>query len=519
MRKEDETKKYLNIIVSTSSIVLIGVVLSKLINYFYKIIIARGLGPEVYGLFSLGLIMVSIFSAFASLGLIDGVLRYVSFYRGKKQTERISTLVKTSVAITLVTSLLSALVLFLCADFIAIHIFHDPQLSYYLKILAFSVPLSVVSGVFLSVIRAFEKIGVFSFLVNVLYNLLKLGLLVVFIFVMSKTNAILFSYTLSFAGLLLAAYLFYVFKIRPTLHRQRVPKEKRQKIMWQTLSFSWPLIFTSLLSVLFVWTDSFFLGYYLDASHVGIYGSAVTLVGLFTIAQDLFMQLFLPIISKELARKNTETIQEISKQIFKWIAAINLPLFIAFVLFPEAIIHFFFGSTYIGAAGALRVLALGAFFSSFMSLFNGLMNMGGKTKTVLVAFTFFAILNAVLNIILVPLHGLEGAALATTITWCAFALCSAIIVKKAYGFYPMRRKVVRIVLVSLVPALLIYFISTRIPVTSPVLVLLGLIFAVVYFALIILTGCLDRHDLEIIQNLKDKLRSKVRARAEAPANK
>lgn len=506
MSEEKTTKRYIDLIVGTSSFVLVAALLSKLINYVYKIVIARGLGPEVYGLFSLGLIVISVFSAIASFGLVEGVLRYASFYRGKRQNAKISAIMKGVVAITILTSIVSTVVLFIIAPFIAETIFKEPQLSYYLRILALSIPPAVLAGVYLSALRAFERVKTFSFLVNVFHNAIKLFLLVFFLFIMSKTNAILFSYSLSFVGLFVVAYIVYKVTIYRTIAKDReLEKDKRRELILTTLSFSWPLIFTSLLAVLFFWTDSFFLGYYLDAVDVGVYNAAVTLAGLFTIAQDLFMQLFLPLISKELARKREGVIQELSKQIFKWIVIINVPLLISLVILPGPIINFFFGAAYLGAASSLRVLAIGALFSSFTSLSIGLINMKGKTKSVLMTFVIFTLLNALFDVMLVPVYGLQGAAIATTIAWLGFSATLMVLVRKNYGFFPVRRKVLRVLLVALVPAAMLYVASQYLEISNSTLIILGLLFAVVYVGLVVITRCLDYNDLEAIRSARRRV--------------
>ena len=70
-------------VAKSSFIVFFGIIFSKLITFIYRVIIAKNLGPEPYGLFSLAFIISSIFIAISCFGLHEGVLRYVSFYRGK----------------------------------------------------------------------------------------------------------------------------------------------------------------------------------------------------------------------------------------------------------------------------------------------------------------------------------------------------------------------------------------------------------------------------------------------------
>jgi O-antigen/teichoic acid export membrane protein len=58
MKRQKENKKLnssLRSIARSSVIVFIGIIISKILTYVYKIIIAREFGPKVYGLFSLAI--------------------------------------------------------------------------------------------------------------------------------------------------------------------------------------------------------------------------------------------------------------------------------------------------------------------------------------------------------------------------------------------------------------------------------------------------------------------------------
>ena len=78
----------------------IGLLISKGLAYVYRLIIAR-IGVEQYGLFSLALAVFGIFITISLLGLSDGVIRFVSFYKGKFDQRRIKGVITSSLKITL----------------------------------------------------------------------------------------------------------------------------------------------------------------------------------------------------------------------------------------------------------------------------------------------------------------------------------------------------------------------------------------------------------------------------------
>ena len=68
-----EIEKNLNLIAKSSIFVFGAIIISKIFTYLYRIVIARYYGPEVYGLFSLGIMIFGFFVAFASLGFSEGM--------------------------------------------------------------------------------------------------------------------------------------------------------------------------------------------------------------------------------------------------------------------------------------------------------------------------------------------------------------------------------------------------------------------------------------------------------------
>ena len=76
----------INTIFNTDALgVFIGMFLSKIFVYLYRIIIARHYGSEVYGLFALSIMVIGWFRLVSGLGLKQGLLRYISLFRGKKE--------------------------------------------------------------------------------------------------------------------------------------------------------------------------------------------------------------------------------------------------------------------------------------------------------------------------------------------------------------------------------------------------------------------------------------------------
>ena len=126
-KKESTFNRSLSILAKSSIWVFAGVILSKILGYTYRIIVARYYGPEVYGLLVLSLTIVGWFALFSLLGLDTGVLRHLSFYSAKKHENKTSYIVKFFMSLLLITGIVAGALLFIFSDLIAEKIFSNSQ--------------------------------------------------------------------------------------------------------------------------------------------------------------------------------------------------------------------------------------------------------------------------------------------------------------------------------------------------------------------------------------------------------
>ncbi|MDO8460022.1 MAG: flippase [Nanoarchaeota archaeon] len=510
------TEESLKLLVKTSVIVFIGVALSKILAYAYRIIIARYYGAETYGLFSLALMVIGLVGTVATLGLTQGVLRYAPLYRAKKKAQAIKYLHRFSVSILLFTSIISGGLLYLFSEYISITFFHNPTLIIYLKIFSFLIPISAISNLYLSFLRAYEQISWYSFIFNVAQNVAKVLVLVILVLIGVGGIATVYSQFIATTVVLIIAYVACRYSLSEIFGKYSLKNKKA--VITEVFSYSYPIILVSIISTMFYWVDSFTLGYFLDAKAVGIYNAAVPIALLFYFVPELFMQLFLPLITREYGKKNLPLIKELSKQVGKWIFVVNLPLFILIMAFPGAIINIFFGSEYLVAQNALRFLALGSFISSIFTISQNTLSMAGKSKAILIATIFTSIINLSLNILLIPKYGLTGAAIATAVS---FIILSLIFFIQSYHYLsvaPFRKKMVNITLSALISLAFLLLVKSLISITIFSMIILSLMFLLIYIGLLFITRSLDKYDKNIILIFKNRLKGLSRIKLIYPAS-
>jgi len=143
---------------------------------------------------------------------------------------------------------------------------------------------------------------------------------------------------------------------------------------------------------------------------------------------------FVPFVTEFLTEKKHKELEEVITLAYQYTFVFLLPFVLTFFAFSEHILSFLFGSTYIDAKYALMILSLGTLFYAF-SQFNSIIFTGlGKAKYMAVVAASLAVLNLVLNIFLVPLFGIVGAALSTALSYILLFLISCFYLRRFLAF-------------------------------------------------------------------------------------
>jgi O-antigen/teichoic acid export membrane protein len=222
------------------------------------------------------------------------------------------------------------------------------------------------------------------------------------------------------------------------------------------------------------------------------------------------MQIFFPVINKHYATKKLNLISELSKQVTKWTLIINMPLLVLMIIFPGSFINLLFGSEYLAATNSLRILAIGAFFSSISIVSYNLIAMTGKSKLLLMNTILSSALNVILCSIFIPLWGITGAASATALSFIFLSALLFFETKKNLKMIPYRRKSIRIAFSAIVPALIVMYFRDYARESLVTLAIAGIAYGLIYIGLIFLTQSLDSHDWDIIKAFKKKIESYTR---------
>ncbi len=501
--QEIEFNNNLNLIAKSSLIVFIGVLFSKLFSYAYGIVIARVFGPEGYGLLTISLMVIGWFITFAGMGLNGGLVRFIPIFKAQKREDKIKSAFRTSFSKLIISSTIAFLILFLSSNFIAIKIFKNPQLTIFLKSFSLLVPLTIFLECFLSVIQANGKIFVYNFVYKFFIGLSKILFLILFI-PLGLSSIYLSNILGTFLTLVLTIILFV--KFYPNLlHKSKQKFKDKIELFKEILRYSWPLAFYGVIWNIFYWTDTLLIGYFRSTAEVGIYNVAEQIAFLLNLSPQLFLQLFFPLITKAYFQGKKEIVKELSKQVGKWIFAINIFMFTIIFLFSGEIIRLLFGQSFSSAKNPLMILSLGAIFYTVFKVSDNLMAMQGKSKVILKDIVLVFFFNLIGNFILIPRYGITGASISTSISLILLSLMLAFQANKYVSIIPLRRKMVNLFFAILISSALWVPVYFKFNTNLIFFAIFLIFFFAIYIAISFLFKAFDKNDLSVFRKFFEKI--------------
>ncbi|GAI07169.1 unnamed protein product, partial [marine sediment metagenome] len=232
--------------------------------------------------------------------------------------------------------------------------------------------------------------------------------------------------------------------------------------------------------------DVLMLAYFKGMSDVAFYEVALPIATIILIAITPLTAFLFPTISHYYHNRQFKMIRSILQAIYNTGFFLFLPLGIIFFLFPQEIIIVLFGPKYVSARIALQILSIGFIFKGF-SLLNFAVALGiGKVKTKSLIIFIGAILNVILNFVLIPPFGITGAAIATSLSFLVMFIASLSYIESKIRFGPPYKNWVKTILNSILFVFIIYSLKTLLELniyleTAIVIGISGLIYLLIGF--------------------------------------
>jgi len=161
------------------------------------------------------------------------------------------------------------------------------------------------------------------------------------------------------------------------------------------------------------------------AAQLGLYAAAVGLAQLLFYIPEPFARVVQPFL---FGQEKNEMLPR-----FKALARLNFTAVLCCALLMGALAHvilpLLFGETFSPGADALRLLMPGILFSSTFKLLVQLVIQRGLQHFNLLASSAGAVFTIILDLVLIPVHGIEGAAIASTISYLVVLIVVLLVIR------------------------------------------------------------------------------------------
>ena len=383
-----------------STLLAIATVVTKVLTFTYILIIARYLGPELFGKYSFAYSFVAMLSFGSELGLASFTVREVA---GDPSAAR--RLFSNMFAVRLLLALATFAVVVSLGQIMG----QDAAARLAVLIFAVAMVLDAFAEGLTSFFFAFQRM-LFPSIATIFRACVVLGAVVLFAHAGLGLGPIVGATVIG--AIVTSVILGLAFARQFWIPRPDLQLGFLRTMLWTALPYAGMALITNMLFRI----DIVMLSVMKGDVETGLYGAAYRIMESLLFISTAVNSASLPAMSRVLAATPAE-IEGIFQRSFRWLVWLGLPMAVGLTLVAEPIMGLF-GAQFKGAAPCLQVLAW-ALLLMFVNRFTGTLLTAAGWQRLLVKICAVALVaNVLLNLLLIPKFGRMGAAWVTLLCEC-----------------------------------------------------------------------------------------------------
>ena len=491
-----------------SAVFFLGTVFTMGATYLVKIYVARVLGAEQLGIYALGMTLVSLAQLFGVIGLPATAARYVAVYNGTGKFEELRGFLTRSVGtVTILNGLFSIALIFL-GPWIGRRFYHSVGVGTYMPMFAVLVFLGALNVFYAQILAGFKDIAKRT----VITNFIGSPIVIVFTVLLLALGTGMWGYLAAqIINSLVVTALLVVAAWKMTPAPARFSFAPLPPLSPDVSSFTAAAFGMAALDFLVSQADKILLGFYLNPRLVGIYVLASTLSAFIPMILQSVNQIFAPVIADLHARGQNEVLRRLFQTLTKWVIGSTFPLALVITLFSPPLMRIF-GADFVSGWPVLVIGAMGQLVNCVVGSVGYLLLMSGNQKRLMRVQFVMAAVSIVVNIVLIPVLGIVGAALAAATINVSSNLWNLSEVRKALRITPYNRGYLGLIVpaVVLVVALVGLRMLTGGVIHQWLVIMFALVFAYAVFGALAFVFALDGDDRMIARSAWGQIRGGLR---------
>lgn len=421
-------------LIKGSGAALILKILAMALGYISMLLITNFYGASVFGVLSLGVSVISLLSIIPKFGFDNFIVRIVGEYKINNR-EGLGEVFYGTFFISTVISIIISLLCYFNSGFISDTLLNNPNFESSLKYCSFFIFPFTVLAIIYAFFQAYKKTILYIALQTTFIQLFFLISLIIVTLFNIKFN-IVFLYGLAISLTVLLGLGLMFFKYKGTVGTAQLSYIKNLHSLKNIIKKSSPMLFASSFALILTWADTIMLSIFSSNSDIGIYNVAqriATLIGVSLIAVN---SIAAPKFVENYVQDDIIGLKKIVQKSTLMIFIMSLPIFFIYVIVPKFVLSFF-GDEFTTSSSitVLVILSIGQLINAFSGSVGYIMQMTDNEKkfqnTILIA----ALLNLALNLILIPISGVIGAAIASLISMVFWNLKLVLFIRRKFGFW------------------------------------------------------------------------------------
>ena len=387
-------------VIKDSIIYLTTSSINKLIPFLLLPIMTEYLLPEEYGLLSIYMLFITLFSAFIGMNMHLNISK--NFFQVSK--DKIAIIVGN---IFILLSITFGIYFFAVLFFVPENVFSIPfNWFLFIPIISLLMMINVINKTILRNEGEALLFGAFE----ISHSVINMGVTLILLIIYGL------GWYAQVYGLLLSYTIFFIVGLVYMKQHNYIVFKYDKIVIRSLLRVSLPLIPHALGGVILTMSDRIFIEKMIDLETVGVYSVGYTFGMIVLLFSNSFIKAWNPWFYKKLASPSDENKRLIVKYSYLYIIGIlGMSFFVAF--FGSYILPYFVDEAYYQAASYIFWISIGyAMFGIYQIFFPYLVHIE-RTSFLAISTTIAAVLNLILNYLCINSFGAIGAAYATFLSY------------------------------------------------------------------------------------------------------
>lgn len=380
-------------------------IISTLKSFILLPIVTKALGAESYGIWAQISVTISLIAPLCTLELGYAIIRFLGPERDKG---KISTGFSSIFIVTSFIGVLISLLLFILSEPFAIAVFGGANAAFYIQISASLIFLAAIDQIMSEYFIAFQQMERYS-VFGILQTIGEVILTVYLVLSGFGLFGAIVSLLISRVFTSIIGFLWITSETKISMPSFSVVKDY--------LPFSLPILPTAVCYWFINLGDRYVIGYFMDANAVGIYSASYSLGGLLAFFYYPLSLVLLPALTHSYENNKICEVKTILKYSIKFLLMFAIPSFFGLSILSKSILTSLTTSEFVGGYMIVSIIAFATVLFNCSSINTNVLNLFKETKKVSLIYGASALINVILNIVLVPMIGIVGAAIATLITF------------------------------------------------------------------------------------------------------